>query len=53
MALHFDDSDPGWLRQGLTAGFVLLMALYEALAVPSGRPPPYLIGSTEIASASS
>jgi hypothetical protein len=27
--------------------------LHEALAVPSGRPPPYLIGSTEIASASS
>ena len=31
MALHFDGSDPGWLRQGLTAGFVLLMALAARL----------------------
>jgi Domain of unknown function (DUF4105) len=33
MALHFDGPDPGWLRQALAVGFLLLMAL-AALMVP-------------------
>ena len=38
MALHFDGPDPAWLREGLSAGFVLLMALAGlAMPQPAGR----------------
>jgi hypothetical protein len=37
MALHFDGPGPGWLREGLATGFVLLMALAGlAVAQPAG-----------------
>ena len=38
MALHFDGPDPGWLREALAIGFVLLVALAAlAMPQPAGR----------------